>query len=114
VDLLSAIAAPRQEFVPTITLIVKSIVLILWGNQRAFLTTIRIGGMGMTPFIKAGLVFGSAGVPPVGSRGVKARKITGETPALPKPLPKPSFNSVAPAKRKLREKCGMAGRSNVR
>jgi hypothetical protein len=51
----------------------------------------------MTPFIAAGLVFGSAGVPPVGSRGVNARKITGKTPALPKPLPKPSFNCVASA-----------------
>jgi hypothetical protein len=47
----------------------------------------------MTPFIVAGLVFGSAGVPPVGSRGVKAHKITGETPALPKSLP--SFRSIA-------------------
>ena len=46
----------------------------------------------MTPFIAAGRVFGSAGVPPVGLRGVKASKITGETPALPKPIPKPSFN----------------------
>jgi hypothetical protein len=57
--------------------------------------------MGMTLFIAAGLVFGSAGVPPVGSRGAKAYKITGETPALPKPLPKPSLNCVASAERKL-------------
>ena len=59
----------------------------------------------MITFIAAGLVFGSAGVPPVGSRGVKAHKITGETPALRKPLPKPSFNCVASAEQKLCEKC---------
>jgi hypothetical protein len=63
--------------------------------------TIRAGGMGMTPFIAARLVFGSAGVPSVGSRVVKALKITGETPALPKPLPKPSFNPVASAEQTL-------------
>ena len=57
------------------------------------------------PFIAAGLVFGSAGVPPVGSRGMKVHKITGETPALPKPLPKSSFNRVASAKQKAAEKC---------
>ena len=60
----------------------------------------------MMPFIAAGLVFGSAGVPPVGSRGVKAHKITGETPALPKPLPKPSFNCVAFAEKKLVRNAG--------
>jgi hypothetical protein len=54
----------------------------------AFLTTIRTGGTRVRRFIGAGLVFGSAGVPPVGLRGVKAHKITGETPALPKPFPK--------------------------
>jgi hypothetical protein len=41
--------------------------------------------------------FCSAGVPPVESRGVKAGKITGETPALQKPLTKPTFNRVASA-----------------
>jgi hypothetical protein len=53
------------------------------------------------PFMAAGLVFGSAGVPPVGSSGAKAYKITGETPALPKPFPKPSLNCVTSAKKKF-------------
>jgi hypothetical protein len=56
----------------------------------------------MMPFIAAGLVFGSAGVPPVGSRVVKAHKITGETPALQKPLPKPSLNCVTSSEKKAR------------
>jgi hypothetical protein len=51
----------------------------------------------LKPFIAAGFVFGSAGVPPVGSRSVKAQKITGETLALPKPLPKFSLNCVTSA-----------------
>jgi hypothetical protein len=55
----------------------------------------------MMPFNAAGLAFGSAGVSPVGSRGVKAHKITGETLALPKPLPKPSVNCFAYAQQKL-------------
>jgi hypothetical protein len=55
----------------------------------------------MTPFFAAGLVFGSAGVPPVGSRVVNAHKINGGTPALPKPLPKLSLNCVASAEGEL-------------
>jgi hypothetical protein len=55
----------------------------------------------MMPFTAAELVFGSAGVPPVGSRGAKAHKITGETPALRKPLAKPSLNCVTHAVKKL-------------
>jgi hypothetical protein len=55
----------------------------------------------MTPFIAAGFVFGSAGVPPVGSRSVKFHKITGETPALPKPLSKLSLICVTSAEKKL-------------
>ena len=47
------------------------------------------------PFIAAEVGSGSAGVPPVDSRGAKARQITGGTPALPKPLAKPLFNYVA-------------------
>jgi hypothetical protein len=50
---------------------------------------ILIGGTEMTTFVVAGFVLGSAGVPPVGSLGVWTYKITGETPALRKPLPKP-------------------------
>jgi len=57
--------------------------------------------MGMTPFIAGRLVFGSAGVPPVGLRGVKAHKITGETPALPKPLPKFSLIALHSQNKKL-------------
>jgi hypothetical protein len=56
---------------------------------------------GMTPFIAAGFDFSSAGVPPGGLRGVKIHKITGETPALPIPLPKPSFDCSASAEQKL-------------
>jgi hypothetical protein len=52
------------------------------GTNPHFSRLIRISEMGMKPLITAGLVFGSAGVPPVGSRSVKTRKITGETPAL--------------------------------
>jgi hypothetical protein len=66
----------------------------------------------MTLFIAAGLVFGSAGVPPVGLCSVKANKITGETPALPKPLMKPLINGAAPAERKLREKCSQGIQCN--
>jgi hypothetical protein len=51
----------------------------------------------MMHFIAARLVFGSAGVPPVDLRGMETHKITGETPALPKPLPKSSFDRVASA-----------------
>jgi hypothetical protein len=46
----------------------------------------------MTPFLAEGVIFGIAGVAPVGFRGVKVPKITGETPPLPRPLPKPSLN----------------------
>jgi hypothetical protein len=60
----------------------------------------------MTPFIAAGFAFGSAGVPPVGSRGGKAHKISGETPALPKPFPNASFNCVAAAEQKLVRNAG--------
>jgi hypothetical protein len=60
----------------------------------------------MARFIAARLAFSSAGVPPVGSRGVKAHKITGETPALPKSLPKPSFHCVASAEQKLARNSG--------
>jgi hypothetical protein len=60
----------------------------------------------MMLFIAAGLVLGSAGVPPVVSRGVKACKTTGETPALPKPLPEASFDSVTPAEQKLVRNAG--------
>jgi hypothetical protein len=53
-----------------------------------------------------GFVFGSAGVPPVGSRGGEAHKITGEMPTLPKPLPKPSLNCVTNAVKKLVRNAG--------
>ena len=47
------------------------------------------------------LVLGSAGVSPVGSRGGKTHEITGETPALPKPLPRTSFDYAASAEQCL-------------
>jgi len=49
----------------------------------------------MMPFITAGLILGSAGVPPVVSLGVNSHKITGETPALPKLLPGTSSDCAA-------------------
>jgi hypothetical protein len=55
----------------------------------------------MMTFIAAGFVFCSAGVPPVGSRGVEAHKITRETPALQKPLVTLSLNCVKHAEKKL-------------
>jgi hypothetical protein len=55
----------------------------------------------MMPFIAAGFVFGSAGVPLVGSRSAKSHKITGETPALPKPLPKTLLFCVTSTEKKL-------------
>jgi hypothetical protein len=55
----------------------------------------------MMAFIVAGFVFGSAGLPPVGSRGVGTHKITGKTPALPKTLPNPSFYFVSHEEKKL-------------
>jgi hypothetical protein len=60
----------------------------------------------MMLFIAAGLVFGSAGVSPVVSVGVKAHKITGETPALRKPLPRTSFDCVGSAEQKLVRNAG--------
>jgi hypothetical protein len=60
----------------------------------------------MTPFNSSGLVFGSAGVPPVGLRGVKAHKSTGETPALPQPRQKASPNCITHAEKKLVRNAG--------
>jgi hypothetical protein len=60
----------------------------------------------MTPFITAELVFGSAGVPPVGSRGVTGPKITGETPQQQKTLPEPSFNCVPSAEQTFARNVG--------
>jgi hypothetical protein len=57
-------------------------------------------------FIAAGFVFGSAGVPPVGLRGVKAHNITGGTPALLKPHPKTSLDRAAFAEQKLDRNTG--------
>jgi len=57
-------------------------------------------------FIAAGVDFGSAGVPPVGSRGAKSHKITGETPALPKPIPKTMLLCVTSSEKKLARNAG--------
>jgi hypothetical protein len=65
-----------------------------------------MGGTGIPPFIAAGFVFGSAGVPLLSWRGVKAHEITGETPALPKPLPKLLLSCVASLEQKLARNAG--------
>ena len=50
--------------------------------------------------------FCSAGVPPVVSRVVKVHKITGGTPALQKPIPKPSLNCVTSAEKHVVRNAG--------
>ena len=64
----------------------------------------------MTPLIATGHVFGSAGVPPVGSRGVKTYIITGETPALLKTILKPSFNCIVFVEQRFCKKCRLMRR----
>src|ERR1019366_6632058 len=67
---------------------------------------IRFGGNQITISIAGGCALSSAGVSPEGLRCVRAHKITGDTPALLEPGPKPLFYCVKTAERSFVRNAG--------